>query len=108
MKTRNVQSAACVAILAVCALALHGCGGGKPEIIDGVNTGDPCSVCKSPLAQGPKAGDLNQGDFEVFCNEHCVENGAGKAADTVKDANAEVHESDESPPTCDVCKRPDA
>jgi len=110
MNTRDVQSVACVVLILCHALVFQGCGApGKPEEVDGVNTGDPCSVCKDPESQGPKAGDLNNGDFTVFCNsKQCSPNGGEDAVDTVKEDNAEVHETDKSPSLCDVCNRPDA
>lgn len=111
MNTHDVKSAACVAMLMYIGLAVQGCGapGKAIDLGDGVNSGDPCSVCKSPGAQGPDAGDLNNGDFTVFCNSpQCSPHGPDNAAKTVSDDNADVHETNESPSLCDICNRPDA
>jgi len=109
MNTRAIESAACVALLMIAALVQQGCGaGGKAIVTDGVNTGDPCSVCKSPHAQGPEAGDLNNGDFTVFCNSRkCKPDGAEDAAQKVADSSAEIHETDKAPSLCEICARPD-
>jgi len=110
----TVDSALCVALLLGPAVVMQGCGGpGKPEEVDAggreVNTGDPCSVCKSPEAQGRNAGDLNNGDFTVFCNsKQCNPDGTEDAAATVAEGDAEVHKTDKSPSLCDICNRPDA
>jgi len=111
MNTRDVETAGCFVCLVVCALVVQGCGApGTPIVVQGdVNTGDPCSVCKSGEAQGPAAGDLNNGDFTDFCNSaQCKPHGPEDAAGAVKESNALVHETDKSPSLCDVCNRPDA
>jgi len=109
MNTRAIESAACVALLMIAALVQQGCGGGKAIVTDGVNTGDPCSVCKSPHAQGPEAGDLNNNDFTVFCNSpKCKPDGPEDAAQKVADSSAEIHETNKAPSLCEICARPDA
>lgn len=111
MNTHDVKSAACVAALMYIGLAVQGCAppGKAIDLGDGVNTGDPCSVCKSPHAQGPDAGDLNNGDFTVFCNSpQCSPGGPDIAGKTVAEDNEEVHETDTAPSLCDICNRPDA
>lgn len=111
MNTHDLKSGACVALLMYIGLVVQGCGpGGKAiDLGGGVNTGDPCSVCKSPHAQGPDAGDLNNGDFTVFCNSpQCNPDGEEHAMSKVADMNAEIHETNESPSLCDVCNRADA
>jgi len=110
MNKHDVDTALCVLALIVAGPIFQGCGGGEPIVVDGgINTADPCSVCKDPHAQGPDAGDLNNGDFTNFCNSpKCQPDGTKSAADAVKEANALVHETDKSPSLCDVCNRPDA
>jgi len=110
MRTLGVETAACVTLIVFATLTFQGCGGGHPIVLhDGVNTGDPCSVCTDPHAQGPKAGDLNNGDFTVFCNsKQCKPDGPGNAVDKIAEDNARVHETNKSPSLCDVCNRPDA
>lgn len=110
MNSSSIQSAACVAILMYIGLVVQGCGapGEAVTLSDGVNSGDPCSVCNDPHSQGPEAGDLNNGDFVVFCTTQCKKHPEQDAEDAVAEGNKEVHETNMSPPTCDVCKRPDA